>query len=320
MFTGASVFNQDISSWDTGLVQNMSYMFEVATSFNNGGVALPQVAGKWDTSNVNDMSVMFDFATAFNQDIGSWNISSVTNALNMLDASGITIDTYNSILNGWANNGYAPTGLTIGVIGLSYSQPGLAAHNKLGTTSSGLKLNSSVYNWTFVGDTYSGPVPCYNKGTMIKIVENGVEFYRTIEELKPGDLVRTYCNGDLPIEIIVSGKMTNNPNGGPKCMYRMNSGDFGDLIVTGGHGILKSKISMNEYLADKKWFDKNQLYSRINKHFLVRAMVSPEFTKITEQKDFIYYHLALKGNPKRRYGIWANGILSESTFKKDLTH
>ena len=33
-------FNQDISNWDTSSVSHMSWMFEGATAFNNGGVAL----------------------------------------------------------------------------------------------------------------------------------------------------------------------------------------------------------------------------------------------------------------------------------------
>ena len=34
MFLGATSFNQDISNWDVGRVENMDYMFSGATSFN----------------------------------------------------------------------------------------------------------------------------------------------------------------------------------------------------------------------------------------------------------------------------------------------
>ncbi|MDR0772174.1 MAG: DUF285 domain-containing protein [Candidatus Peribacteria bacterium] len=35
MFNTASLFNSDISSWNTGNVTTMTYMFSSATAFNN---------------------------------------------------------------------------------------------------------------------------------------------------------------------------------------------------------------------------------------------------------------------------------------------
>ena len=43
--------------------------------------------GSWDMSSVTDMSHMFDGATLFNQDIGAWDTSSVTDMSGMFHGS-----------------------------------------------------------------------------------------------------------------------------------------------------------------------------------------------------------------------------------------
>ena len=70
MFAGTK-FNQDISSWNTSNVTDMSHMFSGATVFN-------QPLNTWDTSKVTDMSHMFDGATVFNQPLNTWDVSNVT--------------------------------------------------------------------------------------------------------------------------------------------------------------------------------------------------------------------------------------------------
>jgi surface protein len=71
MLQNAVVFNQNISSWNTSKVTNMSYMFYNAPAFN-------QNIGSWNTSKATIMSNMFQNATIFNQNISSWNVNRVT--------------------------------------------------------------------------------------------------------------------------------------------------------------------------------------------------------------------------------------------------
>ncbi len=71
MFYKASAFNQNIGSWNVANVANMKYMFYEAFAFN-GDIS------SWKVNKVTDMAYMFCKASAFNQDIGSWNVDKVT--------------------------------------------------------------------------------------------------------------------------------------------------------------------------------------------------------------------------------------------------
>ena len=101
MFANATVFNSNISSWDTSSATNMSSMFQAASHFNQNisgwntsavedmcgmfseASVFNQNIGEWDTSAVTDMDSMFSVASDFNQNIGEWNTSSVKNMSSM---------------------------------------------------------------------------------------------------------------------------------------------------------------------------------------------------------------------------------------------
>lgn len=71
MFSGASLFNQDIKEWNVSTITSMKEMFSDATAFN-------QNLGDWDISNVTDMSGMFSGLT-------------------------LSVENYNSLLVNWSS-------------------------------------------------------------------------------------------------------------------------------------------------------------------------------------------------------------------------
>ncbi len=90
MFSGAEVFNGDISGWNTSQVTSFSELFYRAELFN-------QPIGDWSTHNVTNMNRTFYYAKSFNQEIDNWNVDSVTDMQSMFQGAA----SYNKSLNSW---------------------------------------------------------------------------------------------------------------------------------------------------------------------------------------------------------------------------
>ena len=157
---------------------------------------------------------------------------------------------------------------------------------------------------------------CFNEGTKILcLTKYLMEEYRLVQDLIVGDLVKAYMNDYKPIKNIIQGFFINNPKNRSNCMYIMkkteNNGLIEDLIVTGNHGILLDEKDVNE--EEQK---KNPEWANFKVDDKVNCItgVSSKFEQITDNELYKYYHFSLdNGDGKRkRFGVWANGVLMET--------
>jgi trimeric autotransporter adhesin len=69
----ATVFDSNLSAWDTSQLSDVSYMFYWVSNFSGNGVE------KWNVSNVVNMAAMFSSCDSFNADLSNWDVSQVKN-------------------------------------------------------------------------------------------------------------------------------------------------------------------------------------------------------------------------------------------------
>ena len=161
---------------------------------------------------------------------------------------------------------------------------------------------------------------CFNEGTQILCLNKELkDEYIKIEELRKGDLVKCYKYGYRRIDVIGKNAMINNPKKWISCMYKMSKTDENglteDLIVTGGHSILVDELGELKEESDRVFGGNSPM---IDDKYLLLASVSKSFKKLENNNTYTYYHFVVEneGDDSKSYGVWANGVLTESTSKK----
>jgi hypothetical protein len=184
--------------------------------------------------------------------------------------------------------------------------------NNIGFASVQVNNNIIRIDSLFTITPVSDPT-CFNEGTKILCLNTQlIEEYIPIEKLRTGDVVKSYKHGYKKIELIGKNVMINNPEKFSSCMYKMekteNNGLTEDLFITGYHSILVDDLGMYKKTHNRMIEDK----------YLLLCSDSHDFIQLTNTNLYTYYHFVLEnnGNDKEQFGVWANGILTETISRR----
>ena len=159
------------------------------------------------------------------------------------------------------------------------------------------------------------PIPCFKENTLILTVDG----YRPIQELRKGDLVKTLNHGYVGIntigcKIIYNRKETIFFDKIFKCTNENYPEIFEDLYITGLHAVLVDKLT-DEQLTQIKCVYNDNIFITDDKYRLPVCFderATPHETD--EDEQVVIFHLALDHeNENLNYGIYANGLLVETT-------
>jgi hypothetical protein len=155
---------------------------------------------------------------------------------------------------------------------------------------------------------------CYVKGTQILCLIDGKEKYVKIEDLKKNTLVKTYLHGYKKLKILgklyVKNCIEYKYNKIFKLSKEKNKDLIEDLYVSGKHSILVDSLSDEQIKRiHLQWTGLKILDSK----YLLLASASEDFEDVKDENVYEVYQIILENNNNnKRYGVWANGILSES--------
>ena len=173
------------------------------------------------------------------------------------------------------------------------------------------------------------PVICFKEGTKILCRINGKDVYIPIEYIEEGTLVKTYKHGYKKCKFNMKEQIKNTEEHSINNLYRLsrtnNSQLFEDLYITGSHSMLYDTISereeeaMNTLLENYNNNFDIQISNKIDdKHKLI-AYYDKTFIEVRKNIIVSIYHLVLENENKYiNYGIYANGVLTESIDEINL--
>jgi len=203
-------------------------------------------------------------------------------------------------------NVYLPGGSTY-----SYIYPGITPQGDYNYTL------SSVYQGitgNYLGVTGYKPPPspsgiCFAEGSKIETISG----YVKIEDLKKGDLVRTYKNGFKAITGILKQEIYyRKENKEENHLYCLKKETFGelieDLVLTGDHLILVDDASTAKG-------GKKDVLIKVDGKLGLRCSKDKRSVLLEEWGTTRIYNLSVG---KKRHGIYANGLLVSSGDEREF--
>jgi hypothetical protein len=170
------------------------------------------------------------------------------------------------------------------------------------------------------------PVVCFYKGTKILCAINGKDTYVPIEKIGQGTLVKTYKRGYKKVKYNIMGKLNNTQEHSIDKLFKLSKKRFPklglteDLYITGSHALLHDSLNEREIILMKKVIQysasnyKSIYNAKIEDKYKLLAYHDERFEEIMMNSVFEIYHIVLENeNENFNYGIYANGILAEST-------
>jgi hypothetical protein len=204
-------------------------------------------------------------------------------------------------------NGQTSYSFTIKGLQPSYYNVYIAAKNSIGST---------IYSPVIAPVN----VICFKEDSRI-LTNRG---YRKIQYLKRGDLIKTFNDGFKPIYKIGKKEIMHVPSLEKRTkdqLYKCSPTEypelFEDLVLTGCHSIL-----VDEFADDEEREQTRKINGGIyvtDKKYRLPVCVDHRASVYEKEGKYSVYHIALENDDYyMNYGIYANGLLVESTSKRFL--
>ena len=186
-------------------------------------------------------------------------------------------------------------------------------------------INDNNYSIASSNGLYYTPTAlCLNHDTKILCWTAEGEKYVPVQDLREGDLVKSYLHGFRKIQCIGKNTMINNPKHWNLSMWKMEKTDSNDLIedltVLGGHSLLVDSLSeeIKEKYKENNCFDGQ--FPTIDGKLLLLTGFNESFVQLKDTNVYTYYQLTLdnEGVLDRRFGVWANGVLVETPTEEQF--